>query len=77
MTRRRKDISIDQERIKLARMLHRSALADRTFVRDHVMASASSGTAATLVTCSRGDVARIPQHVGIDVVEPRHAGVAA
>ena len=77
MTRRRKDISIDQERIKPVRMPHRSARADSGYLHDLVLASAARETAATIVTCRRGHVVLIAQNVDIDVVEPRPAGVAA
>ena len=54
----------------------RSALGERSFFHDILIASTARETGATIVTFNTADFALIAQHVDIDVVEPWLDGMA-
>lgn len=56
---------------------HRSALGQRSFFHDILIASTAREMGATIVTCNTADFALIAQHVDIEVVEPWPDGLAA
>ena len=56
---------------------HRTALGQRSFFHDILIASTAREMGATIVTFNVADFALIAQHVDIDVVEPWPDGVAA